>query len=226
MLVRAGFALVTAALLLAEIALTRLFSATIGYYFAFMSISVAMLGLGAGGLWVTLRGPVALDAPARAGRAAWGVAVAGALATLIYLRFYPEMGAPGTAGQVAYVALFGVLFAPFLLGGILISVLFEAHHDEFGAFYAIDLLGAAAGCVVAVFLLDAVPAPAALLLIYLVAGPRLAAVLPRRRAPQGRGRRRPLAGGPAGRGRAGAPRVRAVPRPGDPQHEAGAAGRR
>jgi hypothetical protein len=168
--VRAGFALVTAALLLAEIALTRLFSATIGYYFAFMSISVAMLGLGAGGLWVTLRGEVPDPAPERAGRAALALGLVGALVTLIYLRFYPEMGAEGTAGQVAYVAIFGVLFAPFLLGGVLISVVFEAYHQEFGTFYAIDLLGAAAGCVVAVFLLDAVPAPSALILIFLLAG--------------------------------------------------------
>lgn len=168
--IRVGFALVTAALLLAEIALTRLFSATIGYYFAFMSISVAMLGLGAGGLWVTLRGEVPLEAPERAGRAALALALVGALATLVYLRYYPEMGAEGTAGQVAYVALFGALFAPFLLGGVLISVIFEAYHQEFGVFYAIDLLGAAAGCVVAVFLLSAVPAPSALMLIFLLAG--------------------------------------------------------
>lgn len=169
-LLRAGFAVVTAALLLAEIALTRLFSATIGYYFAFMSISVAMLGLGAGGLWVALRGDVPLEAPVRAGRLAWALGLVGVASTAIYLRFYPAMGAEGSTGQLAYVALFGALFAPFFLGGGLISVIFEEHHREFGVFYAIDLLSAAAGCVAAVFLLDAVPAPAALILIYLAAG--------------------------------------------------------
>lgn len=169
-LARAGFAVVTAALLLSEIALTRVFSATIGYYFAFMSISVAMLGLGAGSLWVTLRGEVKLHPDARAGRAALALAVVGAAAMLAYLKYYPAMGDEGTAGQVAYVALFGALFAPFLVGGVLIATVFEAGHREFGKLYAIDLLGAAAGCVVAVVLLDRVPAPSAMMLICALSG--------------------------------------------------------
>ena len=82
---RLGFAIVTAALLLAEIALTRVFSGTIGYYFAFMSISVAMLGLGAGSLWVTLRGVApGADAHVRAGHAALGLGVSGAIAMHIF----------------------------------------------------------------------------------------------------------------------------------------------
>jgi predicted membrane-bound spermidine synthase len=169
-LARAGFAVVTAALLLSEIALTRVFSATIGYYFAFMSISVAMLGLGAGSLWVTLRGEVRLAPDVRAGRAAFGLAVVGALAMLAYLRFYPLMGDEGTTGQIAYVALFGALFAPFLVGGVLISTVFEAGHRDFARLYAIDLLGAAVGCVVAVVLLDHVQAPTAMMLICLLSG--------------------------------------------------------
>lgn len=167
---RAGFAVVTASLLLAEIALTRVFSGTIGYYFAFMSISVAMLGLGAGSLWVTLRGEVNLDPDVRAGRAAIGLGVTGALAMLAYLKFYPSMGLEGTEGQIAYVGIFGALFLPFLIGGVLISTVFEANHAQFAKLYAIDLLGAAAGCVVAVSLLDRVPAPQAMILISLFAG--------------------------------------------------------
>ena len=169
-LARAGFAIVTASLLLAEIALTRVFSGTIGYYFAFMSISVAMLGLGAGSLWVTLRGDVDIAPDVRAGRAAVGLGLTGALAMLVYLRFYPAMGLEGSAGQIAYVGLFGALFVPFLIGGVLISTVFEANHAAFAKLYAIDLLGAAAGCVVAVSLLDHVPAPKAMIMIALFAG--------------------------------------------------------
>ena len=161
---RAAFALVTASLLLAEIALTRVFSGTLGYYFAFMSISVAMLGLGAGSLWVTLRdNPLHPDL--RAGRAAIGLGVTAALATLLYLKFYPAMGDAGTSSQIAYVGIFSALFVPFLLGGVVISVVFEAGRAEFGKLYAIDLLGAAVGCVVAAPLLDRVSAPKALIVI-------------------------------------------------------------
>jgi len=167
---RAAFALVTACLLLSEIALTRVFSGTIGYYFAFMSISIAMLGLGAGSLWVTLRGDVGLSPNLRAGRAALILGATCAASTVAYLRYYPEMGKDGTHGLIAQILLFGALFVPFLLGGILISVVFEANRANFGKYYAIDLIGAAFGCVLAVFLLDRVPAPIAMLLVALAAG--------------------------------------------------------
>src|SRR5207249_1366525 len=103
----------------------------------------------------------------RSGRAAVGLGLSGAAAMLLYLRWYPAMGAEGLTGQVAYVAIFGALFFPFLLGGVLIATVFEANHKDFGKLYAIDLLGAAAGCLVAVALLDHVPAPMAMILIAL-----------------------------------------------------------
>src|SRR5882672_8325450 len=114
MTMRAGFAIVTAALLLAEVALTRVFSGTIGYYFAFMSISIAMLGLGAGSLWVTLRGERAASAEERAGFAAAGLSLGTAFATVLFLRYYPAMGLSGSAGQLAHIFLFAALFVPFL----------------------------------------------------------------------------------------------------------------
>ena len=167
---RVAFAIVTAALLLIEITLTRVFSGTIGYYFAFMSISVAMLGLGAGSLWVTLRGKVDVDTDVRAGRAALLLAVVGAGATIAYLRFYPSMGQEGSAGQLAQIALFFGLFLPFLVGGVLVASLFEARRSAFSTWYAIDLGGAALGCIVAVVLLDHVAAPKAMLFICAFAG--------------------------------------------------------
>ncbi|MCU0681875.1 MAG: hypothetical protein MUF34_06395 [Polyangiaceae bacterium] len=160
---RVGFAVVTAALLLAEIALTRLFSGTIGYYFAFMSISVAMLGLGAGSLWVTLRREGPGGPYLRCAGAALGLGVSGVVSTLAYLAYYPAMGAEGLAGQVAYVGLFGALFLPFLFGGVLVATVFESGQASFSKLYAIDLAGAGVGCVAAVFLLNRVPAPAAMI---------------------------------------------------------------
>src|SRR2546425_6253911 len=46
----AGIALVSFASLLLELSLTRLFSVVLFYHFAFLAISVALLGLGAGGV--------------------------------------------------------------------------------------------------------------------------------------------------------------------------------
>ena len=165
-----AFAIVTASLLLAEVTLTRVFSGTIGYYFAFMSISIAMLGLGAGGLWVTLRGERAVTPEWRAGLAALGLSLTTAAATLLFLRFYPAMGDEGHRDQLAQVLLFGALFVPFFFGGVVIATIFDAYAGEFGVLYAIDLVSAAAGCVVAVPLLRHVAAPEAMLVIAAVAG--------------------------------------------------------
>jgi hypothetical protein len=49
-----GMALCSFAALL-ELALTRLFSVVLFYHFAFLAISIALLGLGAGGVFAHLR---------------------------------------------------------------------------------------------------------------------------------------------------------------------------
>src|SRR3982074_1156319 len=50
----AGLALSSFAALLLELALTRLFSVVLFYHFAFLAISIALLGLGAGGVFAYL----------------------------------------------------------------------------------------------------------------------------------------------------------------------------
>src|SRR5256712_4685119 len=53
--VLAGTALSSFSALLLELALTRLFSVVLFYHFAFLAISIALLGLGAGGVFAHLR---------------------------------------------------------------------------------------------------------------------------------------------------------------------------
>src|SRR5918996_6345842 len=48
----AGIAAVSAALLMTELALTRIFSVTMYYHFAFLAISIALFGLSASGVYV------------------------------------------------------------------------------------------------------------------------------------------------------------------------------
>ncbi len=49
-----GIAAVSAALLMTELALTRIFSVTMYYHFAFLAISIALFGLSASGVCVYL----------------------------------------------------------------------------------------------------------------------------------------------------------------------------
>src|SRR5216110_280514 len=55
--VLAAIAVMSCASLLLELALTRLFSVVLFYHFAFLAISVALLGLGAGGVFAHVRRP-------------------------------------------------------------------------------------------------------------------------------------------------------------------------
>src|SRR5207342_1681672 len=48
----AGIAATSAALLMTELVLTRIFSVTMFYHFAFLAISIALLGLSASGVFV------------------------------------------------------------------------------------------------------------------------------------------------------------------------------
>src|SRR5687768_8490232 len=50
----AGVAAVSAAILMTELALTRIFSVTMYYHFAFLAISIALFGLSASGVFVYL----------------------------------------------------------------------------------------------------------------------------------------------------------------------------
>ena len=50
----AGVAVSSFAALLLELALTRLFSVVLFYHFAFLAISIALLGLGSGGVFAYL----------------------------------------------------------------------------------------------------------------------------------------------------------------------------
>ncbi|RPJ66850.1 MAG: hypothetical protein EHM24_21125, partial [Acidobacteria bacterium] len=52
--VLAGVGFISAALLMTELALTRIFSVTMYYHFAFLAISIALFGLSASGVYVFL----------------------------------------------------------------------------------------------------------------------------------------------------------------------------
>src|SRR5512133_3730102 len=86
----AGVSLVSAALLMTELALTRIFSVTMYYHFAFLAISIALFGLSASGVFVfvTRRRFAELDTRRMlsAGALLHGIATIVALACLVRIR--------------------------------------------------------------------------------------------------------------------------------------------
>ncbi len=145
---RTGLALVSAASLLFEIALTRVYAIAQGHHFAFVAIAMALLGIGAAGTLTAVWGRLARAAPGAV------IAWAGALFALTSVGAYVtadripldtyRIGAD--AGQLAWLALyFIVAAAPFTCAGAAVVAALRHEPRRAGATYGASLAGAAAG---------------------------------------------------------------------------------
>jgi SAM-dependent methyltransferase len=170
-----GIFLVTLSGLMFEIGLTRIFSATIWYHFAFVAISVALLGWGLGGFALHLvRSRIAFSRE----RAAlvtflYGLSLPLALWLIVRLPFHPD--------RLGWYFLFSLF--PFFLAGVTLSMLFAVGRENAGRLYFADLLGASLGALTVTFLLSWLGGENAILAVSIA--PLVAAALfsPRFRVP-------------------------------------------
>lgn len=150
-----GIFLLSAAGLAFEVTLTRVFALAQWYHFAFMSVSLALLGFGASGSALSLlRGPTERlrAAPGRAlGRLA-ALFSLGALASYLAVNFLPfdSYRLAWDRVQLVYFALYYLALAlPFFFGGLAVGGLLAARPEMASRVYAANLAGSAAGCLVA-----------------------------------------------------------------------------
>ncbi len=139
---------------MAEILLTRIFSFTIWYHLAYLTISTALLGFGAAGsLLSAFPGLLRGNARQLAGWCAAGAGLTLLAAVTVLGRFPLEpqdlVSQPGTffAGLTAYYAAIAV---PFLLAGMAVSIPLARYPQQVNRLYAADLFGAGLGCLGAV----------------------------------------------------------------------------
>lgn len=167
MAIQAAVFLITLSGLMFEIGLTRIFSATIWYHFAFVAISVALLGWGLGGFALhTLRRRVTPSFDKAA------------LLTLLYaasipLSLWSIVHFPFSPDRLAFY--FAASCVPFLLAGSSLSMVFALRREQAGTLYFADLLGASLGAVGVTFLLSWLGAEQAVLSVSLA--PAAAAAL-------------------------------------------------
>jgi spermidine synthase len=160
----AGVALTSATLLMTELALTRIFSVVMYYHFAFLAISIALFGLSASGVFAfTFR--KALD---RVGTDALLAteSVVYAVCTLVALFFLVRLRIGLTYSRqnlILMLTMYGLAALPFFAGGLVVTLAITRMTTRVNAVYASDLLGAAAGCLVLIPLLDRVGAPGVIL---------------------------------------------------------------
>jgi spermidine synthase len=155
-------ALVSFTTLTYELALMRVFSVTIWYYFAFFVISLALLGAGSAGAVIFVRREWFKERLERLlPRAAALFGLFCALSPLVYLTLNLRIDRSLSYLEAAlYLLVPLVLFLiPFLLGGFIIAAVFSYHSERIGSLYWSDLMGAGLGCLAVIPLLYAVPAP-------------------------------------------------------------------
>lgn len=155
MLTHLSVFLITLSGLVLEVGLTRIYSASIWYHFAFVAISVALLGWGLGGFTVHVL--------KRTMRLSMNTA---ALVTLLYAAAIPLclwllVRFPFELDRLPLYFLAPLL--PFFLAGMALSIVFDLNRASSGSLYFADLVGAALGAVLVTVLLFALGGEAALL---------------------------------------------------------------
>ena len=166
-----GVALISGSLLMTELSLTRIFSVTMYYHFAFMAISIALFGLSASGVYVFLTRDRWRDVPTD--RLLAVHAVAFSLVTLLALAVLVRMriGLSYTPANITLMSVLYLLSAlPFFAGGAAVSIAISRLRADVNAVYAADLLGAGAGCLLLMPALNILGAPGAIVASALLGG--------------------------------------------------------
>ncbi len=150
-------------LLMTELSLTRIFSVTMYYHFAFMAISIALFGLSASGVYVFLMRDRWRDVPTERLLAAHAFAFSIGTVVALFVLVRLKVGLSYTPSNIALMSAVYVLSAvPFFAGGATISIVIARLSANINAVYAADLLGAGAGCLLLMPALNILGAPGAI----------------------------------------------------------------
>ncbi|MDQ4093346.1 MAG: hypothetical protein M3143_08070 [Actinomycetota bacterium] len=172
MLVYLGVGSVAAATLLYEVALTRIFAISYGYHFAFLAMSLGLLGFGASGTLLGLRPPPRQPLrPALLARLAAATSLAlvcgYAVSNLIPFDPYRVGWEPTQLGLLtAYLLCYAIAF---LLAGLVLGLPLTRWPQRASGLYGAGLAGSAVGAVTALVALDRADPTVAVLLAGLTA---------------------------------------------------------
>src|SRR5215467_1137025 len=159
-----GLALTSFAALLLELSLTRLFSVVLFYHFAFLAISIALLGMGAGGAFAYLLKAQLANLGTRT--LAARLCVANSILVVAVLEIVAHVPVSlrfsfGSFGRLT--ALYLATAVPFFLTGLLFAVVFARETHRIPRLYGADLCGGALACLAVVPLLNWIGGPNAIL---------------------------------------------------------------
>jgi MFS family permease len=159
--------LICFASLLLEIAYTRVVSFKLFYYYTYLVIGLALLGIGCGSVLTSISGRLKRASTERI--LAVGSLVGGASIVVGYLIIARipvsslaiwDYGTRASATNMAKLVIICVtLFASFIWVGVMVSTLFSRKTEGIGKLYFADLVGAGLACAVVVALISTIGPP-------------------------------------------------------------------
>jgi spermidine synthase len=156
----AGLGMTSFAALLLELALTRLFSVVLFYHFAFLAISIALLGLGAGGVFAYLMKKRLSKTATRALAARLCFDSSILIFVVLEVVLHVPVALMVTGRNFLHLtAIYVVSALPFFLTGLLFSVVFARETWRVSRLYGADLCGGALACLAVVPLLNWIGGP-------------------------------------------------------------------
>jgi hypothetical protein len=144
-----AIALASSAVLLFEVLVTRVLSVVLWYHYVFLSVSLAMLALGAPGVWFSVKPP----GPRTASRALLLAGAAIPIAMIAIVKLGP------LCREFMSFWVLVVLLPVLPLGTAVCALLLSARGRAIGWMYGADLLGATVGALAVVPLLYGLPTP-------------------------------------------------------------------
>ncbi|HEV2717349.1 MAG TPA: hypothetical protein VGU64_18930, partial [Terriglobales bacterium] len=167
----AGVALSSFAALLLELALTRLFSVVLFYHFAFLAISIALLGLGAGGVCAYLAKTRLVRLETRTLLARLSAVNALLIPVVLEIVLHVPVSLKLTgANFLNLTEIYLASALPFFITGLQFSILFARESGHIPRLYGADLAGGALACVGVVPLLNVIGGPNTILFAAAVVG--------------------------------------------------------
>lgn len=155
-----GIGLLSTSAIAAEVALSRSLAVAQSHHFAFLVISIALLGYGAAGTvlsFLPAKSPEGLSRRLSAGALGFAVSLLGALLILKRVPFDPYRLAWDYLQWGVVLVYYLVLAIPFCLAGLTIGSALQTYARHATRLYAFDLVGAALGAAAAIVLLQGRP---------------------------------------------------------------------
>jgi spermidine synthase len=166
-----GVFLLTFSLLTFQILQTRILSVIAWYYMAFFAISVAMLGMTVGAVWVYLQRDRLGSVPLPVTLTNFALATAIAMPASVMVQFcLITSTAISLTTVVSWSLLLIAMAVPYVFSGIVVSLALTRSPFPTGQVYGVDLMGAALGCMAVVFILNILDGPTAVIVTGAVCG--------------------------------------------------------